>query len=217
VAFAELADGSLAEIIEDPSDSTHTLFAVWKDSQFHYAERIDEDGLSLFPILRKSGVLRHIALPSGLRSFQSAPQMALLAMNFVSRCVDTTLQNLLCAGLWCASTWLADRIEVAPYLFVVGPPQSGKTTLLNVLNLICRHAWLVGDSTPAALYHSFDQLTPTLLFDGAFTQVGQSRSSFRHLLRLGTSRESVARYGYSGEVLARRRSPRLGFPTIPAS
>ena len=63
------------------------------------------------------------------------------------------------------STWFIEDLAVAPYLALVGPPRSGKTTLLQVLNLVCRRPLLTADITSAAFYEVYEKLTPTLLVD----------------------------------------------------
>jgi hypothetical protein len=52
---------------------------------------------------------------------------------------------------------------------------------------------LVGDISSAALYRATSRIHPTLLVDESTTQVGQSDRALRHLLRVGTTRQGVAR------------------------
>jgi hypothetical protein len=84
-------------------------------------------------------------------------------------------------------TWIADRLPVTPYLSIVGLPQSGKTTLLRALNLVCRRPLLTADVTSAAFYEACSQLNPTLLIDESGTS-GDNRA-LRQLLRMGTTRD----------------------------
>jgi len=88
------------------------------------------------------------------------------------------------------STWLVDRFEVAPYLSVVGLPQSGKTTLLRVLSLLCRRSVLIADITSASLYHACARFMPTILIDEAGSV--RSNRTLRHILRSGTTRDVLA-------------------------
>ena len=88
------------------------------------------------------------------------------------------------------STWLIERLPVAPYIALVGLPRSGKSTTLSLLNLLCRRSLLTADITSAAFYRVCDRLTPTLLIDETGT-AGERRILF-HLLRTGTTREPVA-------------------------
>jgi hypothetical protein len=75
-------------------------------------------------------------------------------------------------------------------------PRSGKTTLLQVLNLMCRRALLTADITSAAFYQVYEKLNPTLRVDETLT-AGNRRELF-HLLKTGTTRGAVTlRKGHS--------------------
>jgi len=87
------------------------------------------------------------------------------------------------------STWILERLQIAPYLALVGLPRSGKTTLLQALNLVCRRPLLTSDITSAAFYEVYEKLSPTLLADETLT-AGNRRELF-HLLKTGTTRGSV--------------------------
>jgi len=78
------------------------------------------------------------------------------------------------------STWFIESLPIAPYLALVGLPRSGKTTLLQVLNLLFRRPLLTADITSAAFYEVYEKLGPTLLVDETLT-AGNRRQLF-HLL-----------------------------------
>jgi ABC-type polysaccharide/polyol phosphate transport system ATPase subunit len=65
--------------------------------------------------------------------------------SFISQCIVVDEKYLSVLADFVLSTWFVDRLEVAPYLSVVGLPQSGKTTLLKVLSLVCRRSLLIAD------------------------------------------------------------------------
>lgn len=44
--FAELADGSMVELIEDPGDTSRTLLAVSKDGEVRFTHRFQGTGMS---------------------------------------------------------------------------------------------------------------------------------------------------------------------------
>jgi hypothetical protein len=101
-------------------------------------------------------------------------------------CIDIGADDASLIAAFVVSTWFIDTLTVAPYLAVVGPPRSGKTRLLQVLNLICRRPLLTADITSAGFYEVYEKLTPTLLVDETLT-VGSRRELF-HLLKTGTTR-----------------------------
>jgi hypothetical protein len=52
IDFAELEDGSLVEVIEDPADPNHALFAICKRGRIRLAERVQDRGRILVPLPR---------------------------------------------------------------------------------------------------------------------------------------------------------------------
>jgi hypothetical protein len=109
------------------------------------------------------------------------------------------------------STWLVDRLPVAPYVALLGLPSSGKTTVLKILRLLCRRSLLTADITSAAFYRICDRITPTLLIDE--TATGREKQALFHVLRVGTNRDIVAFRGdqafkaHGARVISRTELP----------
>jgi hypothetical protein len=190
IDFAELEDGSLVELVEDPKDPLHTLLAVWKDGHLEYTDQLEHNGRIFVPLQRKGEILKRVRLPREAKSYESVQSLRTEIRALLKRCVVLDYWYTAVLPHFVLSTWLVDRLPVAPYLSVVGLPQSGKTTLLKVLSLVCRRPLLTADITSAAFYQACSQLMPTLLIDEAGTH--QSNRVLRHLLRVGTTRDVVA-------------------------
>lgn len=191
VAFAELESGSLAELVEDPRDSSRCLLAVWRRGEIEYAEIVQDRGRLFVPLPRNRAVLRHVRLPSGAQPYGSVIKLWGEIRRLISLCVDLPEGGFLdFLTTFVLSTWLVDRLPVAPYVALVGLPQSGKTTLLKVLSLVCRRPLLTADITSAAFLETCSWLTPTLLLDEAGTP--RDSRSLRHLLRMGSTQGVVA-------------------------
>jgi hypothetical protein len=188
--FAELADGSLVEIIEDPENSSRTLLAAYKDGEVRFTHRFLHGNRTLVPIPRDRHVVRHVRLPRGVKPYESVRSLLRQIDSILSRCLDIEEGDRFLLACFVLSTWFIEKLPVAPYVALVGLPRSGKSTALSVLNLMCRRGLLTADITSAAFYRVCDRLTPTLLIDETST-AGESRTLF-HLLRTGTTRDSVA-------------------------
>ena len=68
--------------------------------------------------------------------------------------------------LWIAETYVADSFGVAPYLHIKSPEkQSGKTLLLEVIELTAKAALLTSNISVSALFRLVDAKHPTLLID----------------------------------------------------
>lgn len=138
-------------------------------------------------------ITRHVRFPPGGRCSGYAPSANVLLdriERFLSYCLDLDEHYRFLLACFVISTWVVDRLPVAPYIALVGLPQSGKSTALQALCSICRRGMITTDISSAAFYRACNRLTPTLCIDEAAT-VGQKRTLF-HLLRSGTTRDALA-------------------------
>jgi len=189
VDFAELEDGTLLEMIEDPNNPAKSLFAVYKNGGVHYAAAFEHGDSMLVPVPRDQGIFKYVRLSRGAQSCTSSRALLRGITSLILACVDTNLLDASLIAAFVISTWFVEDLSVAPYLALVGLPRSGKTTLLQVLNLVCRRSLLTADITSAAFYEVYKKLAPTLLVDETLT-AGNRRELF-HLLKTGTTRGSV--------------------------
>ena len=94
--------------------------------------------------------------------------------------------------LWTAHTHAFDAAESTPYLAITSAEKrSGKTLLLEVLELIVSRPWLTGRVSAAALYRRVDKERPTLLLDesdSAFKSGEEYAESLRGVLNTGYRR-----------------------------
>ena len=189
VDFAELDDGTLIETIEDPNDAAKSLFAVYKNGIVQYAAKVEHADRMLVPVPREQGIFKHVRLPRGTQPYGSPMGLLTDIAALILACVDINTNDATLIAAFVLSTWFIEKLSVAPYLALVGLPRSGKTTLLQVLNLVCRRSLLTADISSAAFYEAYEKLNPTLLVDESLT-TGNKRELF-HLLKTGTTRGSV--------------------------
>ena len=166
---------------------------VREGDSYRLARSVECDGELLLPLPRHHETLRNVLLPTGVKKCPT-DELVWGLMEFMGEHANLPCSYLTIVVLFVLSSWFVDRLRVAPCLLVVGPSASGKSTLLNLLALLCRRPYLVGDVSSAGLYHAFGKTCPTVLLDESSTQVGQSPSALRHFLRIGTTRLGVARH-----------------------
>jgi energy-coupling factor transporter ATP-binding protein EcfA2 len=206
VDFAELEDGSLAEMIEDPVCPTKTLLAVYKDGNVRYVEKWRDGSRTLVPIPRHGQVLNHICFPAGCESYLGLEELERDVAPFFFSCADFEVVWRMGMTGFVFSTWNPETLPVAPYLALLGPPGSGKTTVMRILRLLCRRSLPVSDISSAGFYDVCNRLSPTLLIDEAAT-AGHPRTLL-HLLRSSSSpgfvslRKGTAQMAYGPKVLA---------------
>jgi hypothetical protein len=192
INFAKLENGSLVEVIEDPADPNHTLFAIHKRGRTRLAARIQDRGRILVPIPRNTIGFSDVKLPRGVMRYKSVEKLLLALAGFIQRAVDVPDDYAALLSAFVLYTWVADRLPTAVYLSIIGLPQSGKSTLLEILSLLCRRSLLVSDISQAAAYQACSKFSPTLLIDEVDWHSSSSLSAFRQLLRAGINSSARA-------------------------
>jgi hypothetical protein len=83
--FAELKDGTLVEVVQDPENRARTLLAVWKDGDVHYVDQLEDDGHVLVPFRRKTNeIFDRLRLPTNARSYESLQRLFGSEQEFVA-------------------------------------------------------------------------------------------------------------------------------------
>jgi hypothetical protein len=204
--FAELKDGTLVELVQDPKNHVRTLLAVWKDGEARYLDELEHDGHVLVPLARTDEISKQLRLPTEARPYESSQTLLHRIERLISQSVSVDAAYLPVLADFVLSTWFVDRFVVAPYLSVVGLPQSGKTTLLRALSLVCRRPLLIADITSASFYRACAQFMPTMLIDEAGSV--RNNRTLRHMLRTGTTRDvnslvaNQILYSYGAKVIS---------------
>jgi len=191
IDFAALPDGSLVEIIEDPVNPTKARFAIFKRGRVRFADRIEDRGRILVPVRRAAVGLSDVKLPTGVLSYRSTKRLAYTILKFIGYAVDVPDEYAVVLAAFVLYTWVADRLPIAVYLSIVGLPQSGKSTLLELLSLLCRRPLLVSDISQAAVYRACSEFGVTLLID-EIEWHSSNTTALRQLLRAGTGRSARA-------------------------
>jgi hypothetical protein len=97
-----------------------------------------------------------------------------------------TPHHLVVLCLWITHTWAVKAFYVTPRLVLSSPePGSGKTRVLEVLQLLCSNAKLTLSATTAALYRRIkaDEMPPTILQDECDAVFGRAHNSQAEDLR----------------------------------
>jgi hypothetical protein len=110
-------------------------------------------------------------------------------------------------ALFVAHTWAFEAAHATPYIVVESPEkQSGKTRLLEVLELVCRGATKVASISAAGLFQTIGDGHPTLLIDEAdaiFAGNTDRNEDLRGVLNAGNAPGSkVIRGGKDGKPIS---------------
>ena len=98
-------------------------------------------------------------------------------------------------ALWVAHTWTLDSWDCTPYLHISSPEKrSGKTRLLDLLELLVKEVWRAISPSESVLYRKIENDQPTLLLDEVDTiflgNKDERREPLRALLNAGFERKA---------------------------
>jgi hypothetical protein len=163
IDFAELGDGTLAEVVEDPMNPSRTRFAVFNQGRVRFVDQLEYGGEILVPIPRSVVGFSDVKLPCGVLPYGSVTRLIGEVLAFIKYGADISILDIGVLAAFVLYSWLADRLLPAVYLSIIGLPQSGKSTLLELLSMICRQPLLVSDISEAAVFRTCQQFSPTLI------------------------------------------------------
>lgn len=116
--------------------------------------------------------------------------------DFIEQYVRLTLAQLYIVAVWSVHTHAMTAARETPYLAIhSAEKQSGKTRLLEVLDLLVNKPWLTGRVTAACLVRKIHQERPTLLLDesdAAFQGEKEYAEALRGILNTGHREDGKA-------------------------
>lgn len=192
--LTRLSDGSFIELIKDSAVSTRIRFLVWKNGRESIQDSVTENEQIFIPPLLDNNLVKALRLPNRVSPCGEPKDLVHEISTVLSDYVDFPDDQYFLISVFVLSTWFPDLLNIAPYLVISGPTGSGKTTLMRILQCVCRRAVLVSDSSSAALYRLVDSLRPTLLLDESeFDRTRENRDRQRFLRAGNTPGEYIAR------------------------
>lgn len=187
--FAELAPDRRIEAIEHPDDPDRMVFAYYRGGKVELVEKVEWGGKLYLP--KHSGNFARVRLSRGAAAYKSVRELLNRISGVLHQCIDLDPSAAALISAFVLCTWLPEKLPIAPYLALVGTPRSGKTTLLRLLELVCRHSVLISDTTPWSLSRLYQEtVIPTILIDETSTAADQKK--LFHLLRIGSTPGSIA-------------------------
>jgi len=187
IHFKSFSDGTLIETVRDQQKRDVFRLLVYKNENLSIVNGFEHDGVIFVPREIDRNLAQFLRLGTDVSPCGQPRELFSELVATIREYVDLPDHDLqvICAFVLCS--WFPDRLQIAPYLWLVGPLSSGKTTILKLLHALCRRAFLVGDLTPASLYQLPNLLSPTLLIDENDLGDSSRSASIRHLLRIGNT------------------------------
>jgi hypothetical protein len=191
INFLRLPTGALIDVIADPINPDRTRLAISENGQVRFVDKFEHEGEILVPMPRSVRGFAHVRLPTGVLPYDSIEDLYFTVSSFLLTALDLPALHATIVAAFVLYDWVADCLPVAVYLSVVGLPQSGKTTLLDLLSLLCRRPLLVSDLSDSALSHACTRFSPTFLIDEIDWSSSSTARALRRHLRAGTGSSST--------------------------
>ena len=97
---------------------------------------------------------------------EEAPRLLLNVEHFIEKYVILPNWSSLPISLWVVATHIFEVFDTFPYLAILSPlKRSGKTRLMEVIEVLCRVARRITSPSEAVLFRLIHQRKPTLLLD----------------------------------------------------
>jgi len=187
IDFRAFEDGTFVDLVRDLGNSQELKLLVHRGAAAGVHKSFQHSGTLYVPPHLDSGLLRAVELPHRFEPCGDPCALWRRVQECIHHYIDLPQEEALAVSAFVFHSWLFDCSPVAVYLWVSGPPYSGKSTLLRLLGALCRRGVLVGDLSPAALYRLSSSITPTLLID-EFDPGRDGRSrQLLGLLRMGNA------------------------------
>jgi hypothetical protein len=185
IDFVQFPDGALADLVRDTSRGL--CFVVLRDGKITFHRSLRHGALTLVPPRVHRSILESVCLPTTVGASSTAAELLKELNQVLGDYVGLDPPDRKLAAYVTLSSWVSDLLHVVPYLWIIGPPEYGKTTLVRLLSVLCRRGILAADISSAGLYSVIDSLRPTILIDDFEYAVDSRTRDLLRLLRNGST------------------------------
>ncbi len=194
-SFIECSDGRLAESAYDPKREPSVYFIVWdgekatETNEIRQGEKIKKIYRPLPEALVKEGA---VLLPTKVEPYESEHSLLHESRDFIHARVNIPESYEILLTQYIPFTYIYDRFDALPYIRALGPPGSGKSTLINnvMAHLVYKGQRAAGALTPASLYRTIDKVRGTLIIDEMDLYRSDQSSDIIKILNLGFQKGS---------------------------
>jgi hypothetical protein len=160
-----------------------TGYPATGDPKFEPMPLDDLDALRLRHLGRST-----ILLPGPPKPYGTVEELDQRIIDHFQRYVAVPPGVLPILPLYVRYTWLADRFQTAPYLYLTGPSGSGKSRTSQVIGHICRRPYMTNSTaSEAALNRTIEMLgvCTTVIDENEYEETSDAQRAITKMLRVG--------------------------------
>lgn len=176
------SDGSVLELIQGPNGELNLL--SWDGKSAKTAGQFVRGDETFVPLRVDATILRSMRFPSTIAKYGSTRKLFTEISGLISRATQTDGGVVLPLTFFVFATWLADSLPVAPSVWIVAPTTTTAAPLGQLLDLLCRRAFVVTEISLAGFRSLPMDLQPTLLTE-VFRPTRRTLNLFRVSTRHG--------------------------------
>jgi hypothetical protein len=184
-------DGTMAELIYNPSLNPSLQFAIYKDGEVAIHPSLNLNGVEVQPpkAAKNSVETGLVKLAGGVMKYGSQEQLVSDLKKFIHKYVDVPefWEDLI--AHYILMTWVYDRFAAVPYLRFLGEGGTGKSRLLTICSETSYKGISAGGSTTASpLFRLIEVYSGTLVMDEADYKQSEMWSDLVKVLNQGYMR-----------------------------
>ncbi len=158
------SDGTVLELISSESEEHGTELLRWDGKSAIVGHELEVHRKRYRPSKVFSSLRPAIRLPGRVAPYGSTRDLLDSIINLLKRYTDTSEDQAWLTTFFVLGSWLADRLDLCPFLSVVAPLGAPRAQFLRLLNCLCRRPISLAEVTPAAIA-SLAYLGPTFIID----------------------------------------------------
>jgi hypothetical protein len=186
-----LADGTVFELLHDPSAPNRPLLLRWNGESGDVDSRIAHQGTEYVPVDLEPSLAAALRLPTKVGPEEPPRKLFSDIYALLKERLNQPKLSLLKLTLVILASWLSDVLSMSPLLWIVAGGTSPRNLTRQLLAVLCRRPLVLAGIKGADLAELPWEVHPTLIIDEC-----DPRASFTSLL-FATSRPgtNVARHG----------------------
>jgi hypothetical protein len=157
------ADGAMIELVASSSGLNRPDFLLWNGRKATVGPRVEHGGCIYEASKLTPSLHRALRLPARCSNYGSARDLFAGIVDLFNRYLHFSDQESRLLTAFSMSTWLADRLPIAPGLIVSAPDQQSGIEVSRLLSCVCRRPLMLAELTSASFHSLPMQLSPTLL------------------------------------------------------
>jgi hypothetical protein len=198
-AGESFADGVMIELVSAASGLNKPDLLLWDGRKATVGPRVEHGGCIYEAPELAPSLYRALRLPYHCRDYGSARDLLAETADLFRHHSGSLERKASLLACFSTSTWLADRLPIAPSLLISGADEELGIDVLRLLSCVCRHPLMLAELTPSGFRSLPMQLSPTLLLNQRELKPTMERllraSSYRDLYLAGNGGSVVNPYG----------------------